>query len=196
MSVFQPVDVRAPDQRRKQLVQKLMQQQAMQSVRPGLTAPARPLAASARMVGGRATGVQHNNIVASILSRLGAANAHMRDDAESGFGPTITAHGSNPYASGHYVSPREAQAGGTPIAAPGGSGMTGSVGPGDPGWTGGYVWTTPDGIQHSDNLTYIDTSSGNKVIPLGNGTYYDPILDSVGIHGPGQTGAGLVARGM
>jgi hypothetical protein len=123
VSVFQPVDVRAPNNRRKQLIQKLMQQQQAQ-------APARSALMSVsnrlgRSPGGRATTLGHNNVLASVLSRLGVQGP---EEVAPGASHAVGAY--DPYSSGHYVSPQEVTPGsGNPIPAPVPAGGSGGGGP-------------------------------------------------------------------
>lgn len=204
MTAFAPVDPRVPNARRKQLVAKLMQQQ--QSAQT----PQRQSAITATTglvgrVGGRPGGVQHSNVLASVLSKLGVGG---RGDVDQSFSPHI--QGYDPYSTGHYVSPREV----SPDTAVSPSTPTTSAqdvvaqihAQGDTNTasqaqqlvdSGGavYAGTLPDGTSTNDNANTWGSSNPSGLIPLGNGMYYDPVLDQVGVHGP-ATGLGIAARGI
>lgn len=184
MSVFQPVDVRAPNDRRKQLVSKLIQQQAAQAPAQHALA-AVSTHALGQHVGGAPRGVQHTNVLAAVLSRLGVGGA---GDADRGFGPYIS--GDNPYSTGHYVAPNDVGQGqGQTIATNGGAIDAQPTPPAprptaDGGFTTGYTGQTGDGTYWSDNQNTpvgVPTQNIPGLVPLGGGRFYDPVTDA--IHG-------------
>jgi hypothetical protein len=215
MSVFAPLDVRSPDQRRKQLLMRLAQ-----GGRAGLVAEGSPSRRAAAFRGiPRPQSTHAPNILASILAKLGVSGGPQAGEFSPGPGMAINPHihpgGPPPEVGGGGL-------GGIPIpthgADPSGGDRLGSEPPlpggvsggGIPSAAGGYgLPPAPDtrgtdGAAGPSGPVPYDTRgtagaagpggpAAGGLIPLGNGLYYDPVTDRVV---GGGAGAGSQARAI
>lgn len=196
MSIFTPVDVRGPDARRKQLLQKLMgQAQEARGAASGVPMPTHMgsvLGASGRTFKNatdfrgvpKVNVTQGANIIPSILARLGAAGTSYPAEQSPGPGRSIgsptpvgppTQHGYEPVTSAPHVNdPTPPQPGqsGPPI-------FGNTLGP-DAGPTPFTPTPPAPGNTFSPPV--------NDRVPLGGDMYYDPFIDAVlrGMHAVGR----------
>lgn len=152
MSVFTPLDVRGPDQRRKQLMQKLMMQGQGQG-----RVPIPPKAGSFLSGAGRAFGsiggrqaprvnlTHGTNILPSILSKLGVTGTPHPEEVSPGEGIPIPGES-------HSQSPNAPAGPPIPVKTP-----------------------TPDPASPATDTP----PEFAGLVPLGGGLYYDPVLDVV-----------------
>lgn len=216
MTAFATLDPRVPNDKRKQLVAKLMQQASAPRAgapMPGASVPATDGRSFRNATDVRRAGVQPitqaPNVLSSVLSKLGVTGRQLSNEVSPGEGLPIQIPGPI----GHVgVDPREIAQGqatpmpvqaGTPgagtIALPSGTPPTSFASSGAPEWStpptdvhpmGGWQ-QLPDG-----SFTAASDVPGGGVpslIPLGNGHYYDPVMDQ--ILGHGAVAEGQAARG-
>jgi hypothetical protein len=175
------MDPRGPDQRRKQLVQRLAQQYAVSTRHASrVPMPARIGAqmsegrlfrgASTSRAGGKASITQAPNILQSVLARLGVVGKSHAEEMSGGPGLPISP--SVPEA-GMPIPP---QGSAIPTPVQGIDPTTGAIDPSSPYASGSVA---PPGYQPYEDPTHVmvdpsslDGSSGP--VPLGNGLYYDP----------------------
>lgn len=186
MSIFTPVDVRGPDARRKQLLQKLMGQ--AQSAQGAATQTPMPVGMRAIATGeGRSFrnatdfhGVpkinvtQGTNIIPSILARLGAVGTSHPAEYSPGPGRSI--------GSPQIAAPGPPQAENPQMPTPPNPGVNpphggppifgNTLGDEQPG---GQTPFAPTPAPPGDTFN----SPVNDRIPLGGGLFYDPVIDAV-----------------
>lgn len=212
--MLSPINIAGPDQRRKQLVQKLSQQSQQHGsvpMPPGQHGSASALGAGVnfKSPGMRALpGVQNtngNNVLASILARLGIGGRAQDNEMSNGIGSPISPYGP------HYIPPSAATAG-SPIPAGGGPGQ---ISPPPPGPIGSTWAQTISGGQTNSSLPADQQLSGvdpganviggpnqvaapnafgnpNSPVPLGGGLYYDPSSGQIMNFGPNAGAAALL----
>jgi hypothetical protein len=203
MGIFQPVDVRGPDRRRKMLLNHIMQRGHGPAIfKPGpIGAVGRSFRGSSALPHGHFT--QGGNILSSILNQLGVGgqdqgglgNEHSPGAGipvplthpNSGFGPDRgAAFGGPPIPTPPPLDVPPPSLG--PINGPSlgnGPSMPGNIPP-DSGGVGSNILPTYGGDNAINTIT---SGPAPNLVPLGNGLYYDPTLNQVvgGMHG-GPTG--------
>jgi hypothetical protein len=192
MSLFDPTDVRGPDQRRKQLMQKLAQQGKRAVPLPARAggganaswagpAPDRPFFGAASS---RPQMVHPGNIVSSIAQRLGVGGGPQMGEYGGGVGAPIGNPGQG-YGDPFSRAP-QAITGGSPIAP------FDPNGPGEPPYPGAPQHFVPPPSGSPGAPWHFDpspgplpapvsggASPGGGLVPLGNGMFYDPASDQV-----------------
>lgn len=216
--MLSPINIAGPDQRRKQLMQKLSQQTQQHGsvpMPPGQHGSAAALGAGVnfKSPGMRALpGVQNtngSNVLASILARLGIGGRAQDNEMSSGLGSPISPYGP------HYIPPPAASAG-SPIPAGGGTPPPlpppGQALP-DPGFQGGgnpaLQVGNPDYLgggnpaQHgAPNPGFLGGGNpalgqgGGGPVPLGGGLYFDPNSGQIINLGGGGAGSAALLGGV
>jgi hypothetical protein len=167
MAVFAPVDQSGPDNRRKQLIAKLMGQAQSNSAAsaPGLSAPAAaglmgavgPSFHDQQLASSHPMATQAMNVLSTVMGNLGAmGHAPQPNEASAGHGiAAVPPATPDLHQSAHFVGPAA------------------SIGPGPTGFTGfgGLSSTgTPDTTFQADL---------GSLVALGGGHFYDPTTDMV-----------------
>jgi hypothetical protein len=221
--MLNPINIAGPDQRRKQLMQKLTQQAGQHGavpMPPGAHGSAAALGAGTgfRSPGLRSNGgvqsTHGNNVLASILARLGVGGRAQDNEMSNGVGAPIGPYGP------HYIPPPPANPGNPiPAGGQGGGGLLGGAasngltppGAGVAGINAGTIsfdpYAQPSGTgagAANPNLSdpYAQPSgagagvgavnaAGGRV-PLGGGLYYDPSTGTVVNLGSGMGAASLL----
>lgn len=181
MSVFSPIDVQAPDQRRKQLLQRLFQQ-AQQS-RAASGAMASTSGPNFRSALNTRPGVfsmtQPGNIMADVLARLGVVGHDFQGDVSPGKGHAIGPEHGTP----GPVSPV-----GPPIPVPGGGAAPPAA----------SMTPTPLDTTFGQSRPGIPTPSLSHaqegLVDLGGGMYYNQYLNRV-VGSPGGLGSAAINLG-
>lgn len=192
MSAFTPLDVRAPVQRRKQLIQKLMAQQAAggAGMAPS-TIPGRgPVGVSEGRTFRNATDIrrpgalpitQAADILPSILARLGVVGKSLASEVSPGQGLAIDV----PHPD-HVQEPGDVQHAPDPVKLASGGADGGTPAPPDSPAPSPAPVAAPATDNAADRIP--------APVPLGNGYYYDPLTDSFrGL--PTGFGFGVPGRG-
>ena len=209
MSLFDPMDVRGPDARRKQLMHKLAQQGRRAVPLPARAGNAAGGPGIGRMFSGAASArpqsVHPGNIVSSIAQRLGVGGGPQMGEYGGGVGSPIQGYG-DPFSrapqaisGGTPIAPNASWAGPAPDALPGGGFQPPVPGGGgiSPGMApnGSYSGVAPGVANPQQAVNFAAEGSaavGNTsgLVPLGNGMYYDPASDQVVNHSAPNSGGG------
>ena len=214
MSLFDPTDVRKPDQRRKQLMQKLAQQGRRAVPLPGRAGYAAGGSGVGRLFQGaaqaRSQQVHPGNVMSSIMSRLGVGGGPQLGEFSPGVGRPIGNPGQG-YGDPFSRAP-QAITGGTPIApndaniipphpAPpvsGGVSIQPPVGGGYPEGPLAAPPINPNGYGDMVSPGTVGQFGGpvsqGGLVPLGNGMYYDPASDQVVNQSQPSGGGGLYTK--
>lgn len=195
MSAFDSVDPHASRDRRKQLLQKLMQQA---QATKGVAMPGGPRTALGMSEGRsfrNATDLRHggalpitqgSNILPNVLAKLGIVGRTLASEVSPGQGMAIDVPHPEHVARGLDVNP----------GPPGPPVPTGPPAGTPPGPVNSPV-APPPATDMTPTPDFDPSGGGNvgtHLIPLGNGQYYDPIADTVRGIAHGTTGT--AARGL
>lgn len=210
MTAFATLDPRVPNDKRKQLVAKLMQQAtAPHAGAPLPSVPPTEGRSFRNATDVRRTGVQPitqaPNVLSSVLSKLGVTGRSLSNEISPGYGLPIQIAGPL----GHVgIDPREVaqgQATSMPVApSPGVVPPTVDPTSSQPSAVyGGRPNLPPMALGGSNDVgpvtptptagAYVSDDPHPGLVPLGNGHYYDPVMDR--ILGHGAVAEGQAARG-
>jgi hypothetical protein len=211
MSLFDPTDVRGPDQRRKQLMQKLAQQGRRAVPLPVRAGNAAGGPGIGRMFQGansaRPQSIHPGNVLSGVMQRLGIGGGPQMGEYGGGVGSPIGNPGQgygDPFSrapqaitGGHAIapfSPDASWAGPAPDAGSFGGGFQPPVPPGY--GADAELAPHPDGtVGNLPSLVSSGASPGGGLVPLGNGMFYDPASDQVVNQSrPSSGGGGLYQR--
>lgn len=209
--MFAPVNTAAPDDRRKQLMQKLSQQGQTNLGQRSSIASSVGSSFRQAMPHGlvRAQGTQGTNVLPSVLARLGIIGNPKADEVSPGVGlPIGSPHGTPPppIASGNPIPVMGVGVGGVPqtpgtAASPSsGASLTGDSFPGQPTQPNVGVGASLPGLSSSGGFSVspFGPLGGNYGgIPLGGGHFFDPRTGQVTFNPAAAAGgaAGLVYGG-